>query len=101
MKIVYCINSVYLSGGMERITLVKANALARIPGNEVWVVVTDAQQEPIIPLQGTHLVDLGVKYFEVTNGIMGILKKKTIAQKTFGKISERYQAGCGNCSGRM
>ena len=86
MKIVYCINSVYLSGGMERITLVKANALARIPGNEVWVVVTDAQQEPVIPLQGTHLVDLGVKYFEVTNGIMGILKKKRLHKK----LLQRY-----------
>lgn len=66
--------------------MVKANALARIPGNEVWVVVTDAQQEPIIPLQGTHLVDLGVKYFEVTNGIMGILKKKRLHKK----LLERY-----------
>ena len=58
MKIVYCIDSVYLLGGMEKVTIVKANALAKIPSNEVWVVVTDACDNSLIPLEGVHLVNL-------------------------------------------
>lgn len=41
MKIVYCLNSIRYIGGIQMVTVVKANALAEIPGNEVYVVVTD------------------------------------------------------------
>ena len=41
MKIVYCLNSVRGLGGIQKVTLVKANALAEIAGNEVYVIVTD------------------------------------------------------------
>ena len=41
MKIVYCLNSIRFLGGIQRVTTVKANALADIPGNEVYVVVAD------------------------------------------------------------
>ena len=39
MKIVYCINSIRVLGGIERVTMVKANALAEVPGNEVYIAV--------------------------------------------------------------
>ena len=39
MKIVYCTDSVCILGGVEIVTIVKANALAKIAGNEVWIVV--------------------------------------------------------------
>ena len=39
MKIVYCINSIRVLGGIERVTVVKANALAEVPGNEVYIAV--------------------------------------------------------------
>ena len=41
MKIVYCLNSVRGLVGIQKVTLVKANALAEIAGNEVYVIVTD------------------------------------------------------------
>lgn len=38
MKIVYCINTLSTVGGVESITVTKANALADIPGNSVWII---------------------------------------------------------------
>ncbi len=43
MKIVYCINSTFNSGGMERILMYKANYLADILGYEVCIATTDQQ----------------------------------------------------------
>lgn len=66
MKIVYCTDSVCHAGGIQRITVAKANALADIEGNEVWIVVTDNKRpKPVLPISGkVHLVDLDVNYFE-------------------------------------
>ena len=66
MKIVYCTDSVCHAGGIQRITIAKANALADIEGNEVWIVVTDNKRpKPVLPISGkVHLVDLDVNYFE-------------------------------------
>ncbi|MDO4511449.1 MAG: glycosyltransferase family 4 protein [Bacteroidales bacterium] len=65
MKIVYCINSVKVLGGIERVTVVKANALAEIAGNEVYIVVLSdkggkyiAQISPKVTL-----VDLDAEFF--------------------------------------
>lgn len=46
------------------VTIVKASALAKIPGNQVWIVVTDHKKEPLIPLENVELVNLGVNYYE-------------------------------------
>jgi len=66
MKIVYCTDSVCHAGGIQRITVAKANALADIEGNEVWIVVTDNKRpKTVLPFSGkVHLVDLDVNYFE-------------------------------------
>lgn len=66
MKIVYCTDSVCHAGGIQRITVAKANALADIEGNEVWIVVTDNKRpKPVLPIsEKVHLVDLDVNYFE-------------------------------------
>lgn len=65
MKIVYVINSICHLGGIEKITITKANELSKILGNEVWIVVTDNPYEPLLPLNPlVHLVDLGIKYYE-------------------------------------
>lgn len=66
MKIVYSLNSIRGQGGVERITLIVANALAQIDGNEVFIVVADnkslEQVFEISPL--IHLVDLNVNSHE-------------------------------------
>ncbi len=66
MRIVYCTDSVCHAGGIQRITVAKANALADIEGNEVWIVVTDNKRpKPVLPIsEKVHLVDLDVNYFE-------------------------------------
>lgn len=41
MKIVYTINSIRGLGGIQKVTLLKANTLADIPQNKVYIIVTD------------------------------------------------------------
>ncbi len=38
MRIVYCVDNIHNLGGIEHVTTVKANALADIEGNDVWIV---------------------------------------------------------------
>lgn len=66
MKIVYCTDSICYPGGIQRITIAKANALADIDGNEVWIVVTDNKRPmPVLPIsEKVHLIDLDVNYYE-------------------------------------
>ena len=66
MKIVYCLNSIRYLGGIQRVTVVKANALAEIEENEVYIIVTDNQNGVITePLSSkVHLIDLGINYYE-------------------------------------
>lgn len=64
MKIVYCTDTVCYPGGIQTVTLVKANALAKIQGNQVWIVVTDHTRNPILPLENVTLVNLEVNYYD-------------------------------------
>lgn len=65
MKIVYCLNTIRHWGGIQKITIVKANALANIPNNKVFIIVTDNKsgilQEPLSPK--VTLIDLDINYF--------------------------------------
>ncbi len=65
MKIVYCIDTLDYIGGTERITIVKANALSDIEGNEVFVIVGfNMKGNKTISLSPkVKLVDLNVPYF--------------------------------------
>ena len=68
MRIVYCYNTLWKTGGMETITAFKANALSYIDGNDVWVIVTDAPQSHQNVLSpNVHLVDLGIHYDEISS----------------------------------
>lgn len=62
MKIVYCINSIRVLGGIERVTVVKANALAEVPGNEVYIaVLTDKKGcYTEVPSPKVKVVDLAL-----------------------------------------
>lgn len=65
MKIVYCATNIFQVGGMETSTIAKANALANIDGNKLWIVVTDNQGEPVMPVnEKVQLIDLDVNYFD-------------------------------------
>ena len=84
MKIAYCLNSIRYLGGIQRVTIVKANALASISGNEVYIIVTDNNQSALIttPLSDKiKLVDLDVNYYyddwkSKWNVLKGIVEKR-------------------------
>ena len=65
MKIVYCTDSIFDSGGIEHVTIAKANALADIAGNEVWILVMNNSREPFFSLDPrVHLCNLDVNYWD-------------------------------------
>lgn len=67
MKIVYCLNSVRGLGGIQKVTLVKANALAEIAGNEVYVIVTDNWKKHVSVQEISpkiHFINLEVNYYK-------------------------------------
>ncbi|MDD3052058.1 MAG: glycosyltransferase family 4 protein [Candidatus Cloacimonetes bacterium] len=45
MKIAYCIPSLYIPGGMERVLSIKANYFADILGYEVFIILTDEKEK--------------------------------------------------------
>lgn len=65
MKIVYCLNSIRGLGGVQRVTIVKVNALADIDSNEVYVVVTDNKHATLVSELSpkVHLIDLDINYY--------------------------------------
>lgn len=64
MKIAYCVDSVTALGGIERITLAKASALADIEGNEVYIIVAFHRGEPVSFMNPkVQLVNLDVDYY--------------------------------------
>lgn len=83
MKIAYCVNSIRFLGGIQRVTVVKANALAEIPGNEVYILATDNKAGPVVQELSpkVHLIDLDINYYKrneersvLTNMIVGLAK---------------------------
>ena len=67
MKIVYSTESVNRNGGIHTVTITKANALADISGNEVYIVVphfNSATPRKISPK--VHIVNLGIMDFWVS-----------------------------------
>lgn len=71
MKIIYCINGTFNSGGMERVLANKANYLANI-GYDITIITTDQQnREPYFELSSkiSH-IDLGINYTSV-QGMIG------------------------------
>ena len=83
MKIVFCTNGICLLGGIEVVTIVKANALAKISGNQVWIVVPDHDGSPILPLKNVNLVSLAIHSYEndckgKIHATIDMLKKKRL-----------------------
>ena len=62
MKILYCINTIGVIGGTERVTIVKANALADIDGMEVGICFTDRGDYP----HTVHPLSPKVKIFDLS-----------------------------------
>ena len=98
MKIVYCLNSIRYLGGIQRVTVVKANALAEIEENEVYIIVTDNKNgvitEPLSPK--VHLIDLDINYYEDDyksrwNVLKGIFIKRREHKKRLTSVLNEIQ----------
>lgn len=74
MKIVYCLPSTYLLGGVERIVSSKANLLSEM-GHDVSIVTTDQQgKQPYFKINNNiKCYDLGINY--CLNGQRSFIKK--------------------------
>ena len=86
MRIVYCINSISHIGGIARVVVAKANALAAIEGNEVWIAYTDVDAlnpHPALPLDSrVHTIDLGIRYdADDTRGLYYRLRADTLLRR--------------------
>ena len=98
MKIVYCLNSVRHLGGIEMITIKKANALADVEGNDVYLVVTDnhggVEIASISPK--VRIVDLDINYYEDDwkskwHVLKGIFVKRRLHKKRLKKVLEEIR----------
>ena len=68
MKILYCLHGTFRAGGMERIVIAKANALAA-RGHEVIILTSEQNGRPdFFPLAaGVRRADADVKYYEAAS----------------------------------
>jgi glycosyltransferase involved in cell wall biosynthesis len=65
MIIVYCIDSIHGVGGIQHVTMMKANALAEMEDNTVWILYADHSGKRSFPLSPkVHTIDLGINYYE-------------------------------------
>ena len=65
MTIVYCIDSINGIGGIQHVTLTKANALAEIESYTVWILYADHSGKRCFPLSPkVRTLDLGINYYE-------------------------------------
>lgn len=112
MKIVYCLNSISHLGGIAAVTVAKANALADIKGNEVFVCVSDHEHnERSSQLSDkVNLIDLDVNYYaddwkswwHIWKGI--VVKRRAHRKKlegVFREISPDIAVSVGQCEKYM
>lgn len=97
MKILYCINTIGVIGGTERVTIVKANALADIDGIEVGICFTDRGDYPhtVHPLSPkVKIFDLGTPYWELDSlwkVATGYLRKVYDGHRALRKVIDNFQ----------
>ncbi|WP_071146343.1 glycosyltransferase family 4 protein [Bacteroides ihuae] len=77
LKIAYCLPSLYIAGGMERVLTIKANYFAEQMGYDVTIILTDgANEKPFYELSSKiHIEHLDINYNELWN--------KTLYRKVF------------------
>ena len=72
MKIVYTINAIYNSGGMERVLMTKANYLSTVVGHEITIVTSQQHKRTnFFPFsEHIRLYDLGINYDDVKGNLV-------------------------------
>lgn len=67
MKIIYSINSIRGLGGIQKVTLLKANELAETPNNHVYIIVTDNWMHHPLTHELSpkiHFINLKINYYK-------------------------------------
>ena len=64
MRIVYCLDQIDASGGLERITVAKANALSKFNENHVYIVVAFHRKDRYQLDKNVQLINLDVPYYD-------------------------------------
>lgn len=84
-KIIYCIPSLYLAGGMERVLTLKANYFAEVYGYETIIILTDGEdKKPFYELSPrVKIINLNIN-FEELNG-------KPIIRKILLYLKKQYK----------
>lgn len=67
MNIVYCTDIVYELSGVDVTTITKANALAEISGNRVWIVVSGNPKSLMHRLKNVSVIEVNVRYYTKDN----------------------------------
>lgn len=64
LKIAYCIPSLYIPGGMERVLTIKANYISEVLGHDVYIILTDGiNQKPFYHLSPrVQVINTNVNY---------------------------------------
>lgn len=74
MNIVYCTDVIYELSGVDVTTIAKANALAEIPGNRVWIVVSGNPKSLVHRLKKVSVIEVDVQYYTKDgNGVFAAL----------------------------
>ena len=108
MKIVFCLNSISEIGGIATVTVTKANALAEISGNEVFICVSDHKENELANRVSSKvkIVDLNIGYYRddwiskwhVLKGIViKRLKHKKILHRKLNEIRPDIVVAVGQC----
>lgn len=88
MKIVYCIHSLYNSGGMEKIISEKANAFSE-EGHNVYIITADQKNRKAFYRLNNNikLIDLGINYSEDITILAKLIKYKYKIEKHKRRLS--------------
>ncbi len=92
MRIAYCIDSINNVGGIQRVTVAKANALVEVPGNEVFILFADHSGERVLDVSPkVRVVDLGVDYYKDDwksrwNVLKGIVIKRSLHRRRLEEV---------------
>lgn len=68
-KIAYCVPSLYIPGGIERVLTLKANYFAEVLNYDIYIILTDGKgKEPYFPLSPKiHIINLDINFEELWN----------------------------------
>ncbi|MGL5981179.1 MAG: glycosyltransferase family 4 protein [Phocaeicola sp.] len=93
LKIVYCIPSLYIHGGMERVVTIKANYLAEVLGHKVYIIMTDApNKKPFFELSSkVEVINLNEDFEQLWG--KPFWKKALL----YGKLMRNYKKKLTKC----